>query len=104
MEEMEERKQIEIIQEKTGYQFSLCCDIFEEKKRIIEEMKKGNSCFSYMKKDGTRRNAVGTIINAPDYDEEKISKHSNPLVVYYYDVFKEAWRCFNVTNLIVNED
>lgn len=101
MEDTEERKQIELIQEKTDFQFSLCCKIFEEKKRIIEEMRKGNSYFSYTKKDGTIRNAVGTIINAPDYDEEKISKHSNPLIVYYYDVDKEAWRCFNVTNLIV---
>lgn len=58
--------------------------------------------FSYQKKDGTIRNAKGTL-NMTEIPAEHIPTGdytSNPLQFRYFDTEKQAWRSFKVENLI----
>lgn len=60
--------------------------------------------FSFTKKDGTIREAIGTT-NAsliPEQPTKETSRtyKSNPSIIKYYDIDKEGWRSFNESNFI----
>lgn len=57
--------------------------------------------FWYTKKDGSRREAIGTrnpsvldLVGGTPKGEREDRKEQNPLIFCYYDFGKAAWRCF----------
>jgi hypothetical protein len=57
--------------------------------------------FWYTKKDGSRREAIGTrnpeildTLGGTPKGEREDRKEANPLIYCYYDFGKAAWRCF----------
>jgi len=55
--------------------------------------------FSYQKKDGSIRQAVGTLVQGiiPEVEGKRIPSQS---VQTYWDLEANAWRCFSKLNLI----
>lgn len=68
-----------------------------ELRRLKRLLKKGEVSFSYKKKDGSTRRAVGTLkvslIPKEDRADDRLTKQ-NKDVFNYYDLKKEDWRCF----------
>lgn len=66
--------------------------------------------FQFKKKDGSLREAVGTLkresMVQPDgsiWEPVGESKPDVPTLVKYWDLTVQAWRCFNVFNLVTVE-
>ena len=61
-------------------------------------LKKGPVNFFFEKKDGTLREAVGTVNETliPVEHLPKNLKEPSPLVVNFYDLENKGWRCFSV--------
>ena len=66
--------------------------------------------FQFKKKDGTTREAVGTLVREKMVQEDgKLwepvgeAKPDVPTLVKYWDLTVQSWRCFNVFNLIAVE-
>lgn len=53
--------------------------------------------FSYTKKDGSRREAVGTLDSVPAVKGERRTNHG---VLTYFDLDAQNWRAAKVENLI----
>lgn len=53
--------------------------------------------FSYTKKDGSRREAIGTLDNVPAVKGERRTNHG---VFTYFDIPAQDWRSAKVENLI----
>lgn len=74
-------------------------------KAFKEALKSGVVNFKFNKKDGTVREAKGTI-NSELIPETQLSNRTsrtytpNPNVVKYFDIEKEGWRSFNEDNFI----
>ena len=75
-------------------------------KALKEELHKRQVKFKYTKKDGTERNAVGTL-NPSIYGEENEPVGTGRSVpenqVRYFDIDAQGWRSFLVENLISYE-
>ena len=75
-------------------------------KRLKAEMRVREVKFKYVKKDGTERNAVGTL-NPSIYGEENepigISRSVPENQVRYFDIDAQGWRSFLIENLISYE-
>lgn len=63
--------------------------------------------FAYTKKDGSTREAVGTLCREkmvqPDgsiWEPVGEQKPDVPTLVKYWDLTVQSWRCFNVFNLV----
>ena len=71
---------------------------------LKDKMLNGIATFSFFKKDGTIRVAKGTLktdlLPPMDEQEEKRERKTNENLQVYYDVEKNAWRCFTKSNLI----
>ena len=71
---------------------------------LKDKMLNGIATFSFLKKDGTIRVAKGTLktdlLPPMDEQEEKRERKTNENLQVYYDVEKNAWRCFTKSNLI----
>ena len=87
------------IYHETGEQFSVCLSRAWAAYRLIKNMTKGKVSFSFKKKDGSLRKAVGTLsgINYTPSARE-IKEHFKS--ISYFDVEKQAWRSFKTQNLI----
>ena len=66
--------------------------------------------FQFKKKDGSVREAVGTLVREkmvqPDgsiWEPLGESRPDVPTLVKYWDLTVQSWRCFNVFNLIAVE-
>ena len=66
-------------------------------------LSKGIYRFSYMKKDGTIREATGTLSNA-FIPTDKLPKGTAKIINYetfsYYDLVKNEWRSFRLDNFV----
>ena len=76
---------------------------------LRKALSKGVATFSYVKKDGSIREACGTlcevIIPKEDWPKETIcDRLPNFSVFNYYDIDKHEWRCFRVTDFIAVQD
>lgn len=65
--------------------------------RLKHEMKNGEAEFTYTKKDGSKRRAVGTL--QTNY-ERKTNRVYSPLYVRYFDLEKNGFRQFAAANLV----
>lgn len=66
--------------------------------------------FQFKKKDGSLREAVGTLIREKMVQEDGsvwepvgVEKPEAPTLVKYWDLTVQGWRCFNVFNLVAVE-
>ena len=68
---------------------------------IKEELERGIVTFTFTKKDGTVRTAKGTrcfdnpLAVGENYVPPKCTGVEKPNILSYWDLDKEAWRCFN---------
>jgi hypothetical protein len=76
---------------------------------LKDMLKAGIVKFTYEKKDGTQRNAIGTLnalhIPASDLPQSEGGaasepKPDNPNTQKYYDLEAKAWRMFTISKLI----
>ena len=76
---------------------------------LREKLQQGETHFVFKKKDGSKRNAVGTLnfdiipkadwpVTADDIDNDY--KDKNEGVVTYYDLEKRSWRCCKTENIL----
>ena len=72
--------------------------------RFREALKQGVATFSYFKKDGTIREAKGTLseLLIPEDDKPKglLPRIPNYAVFTYYDLDRKAWRSFDLRSFI----
>ncbi len=72
---------------------------------LHEEMKCREVSFSFVKKDGTIRNAIGTLMEdaLPKIEEgtppSTRTREPNYSTLTYFDVQKQSWRSFRIANL-----
>lgn len=66
---------------------------------LIEKLHKGIVSFTYLKKDGTKRHAEGTLYGV-GHTLKGSKAHKCSYVLNYYDVDCQGWRCFIMENLI----
>lgn len=79
---------------------------------LIENLKKGKVSFSFRKKDGTNREAVGTLhpkyLPSQNLSQEELDKQTakaaqfridNPFVVRYWDLGVSGFRTVDVLTL-----
>ena len=82
----------------------------EEQNSLVEKLKKklheGETQFTYRKKNGEERMAVGTL-NKEIYGEENAPKGTEAKladnVIRYFDMNSAGWRSFIAENLIAIE-
>lgn len=70
--------------------------------RLAKAMRGGVVHFAYAKADGSIRKAVGTLVNLPSgatLGGKRVTKPSYKTFAYF-DVEKQAYRCFKIENLI----
>lgn len=70
--------------------------------RFSQILKSGVVAFSYFKTDGSIRNAYGTLSDIPEnilHGGKRMTKPSYK-TFSYFDVEKNAFRCFRIENLI----
>lgn len=77
---------------------------------LEQKMLEGAVAFQFKKKDGTVRNAVGTLcrrlMKLADntfWEPKGPAKPECPSIVKYFDCDKKEWRSFSVTSLIAVE-
>lgn len=67
--------------------------------RIRQTMKTGKAKFTFLKKCGTIREAIGTL--QVNYQFKTTTPSSVvPIVLKFYDVVKGAWRSASIINLV----
>lgn len=66
---------------------------------LVSKLKRGVVQFTYLKKDGSTRQAVGTLLEQAVPSTQGIRK-AYPTQQCYFDLQKNAWRSFVKTNLI----
>lgn len=70
--------------------------------RLAKAMRENAVTFYYKKTDGNIRKAVGTLKNVPagaTFGGKRMTKPSYKTMVYF-DIEKNAFRCFKIENLI----
>ena len=72
--------------------------------RLVEKMREGAQWFTFEKVDGTIRRACGTLNPAlmPENESEnrESNRRQNESIQVYYDLEKQAFRCFKKANLL----
>lgn len=83
----------------TGKSFAVSLSKAWQLYRLSKEMKsKDEVCFTYEKKDGTLRKAIGTLKNVMQF--VKGDGKQSPKVFNYWDLEAAAFRSFRVENFI----
>jgi len=81
--------------------FSTFADALRRAWKIVKlsfSLKRGVVAFSYLKKDGSIRNATGTLDNTPPVAGS--GKPKNYATFTYFDIEANGWRCACAHNLI----
>ena len=87
----------------------LYVQLFDTYIKVLEELKERLKhevvAFRYLKKDGSKRTAIGTLdstksTDLANYENSSANYTKNPDVTTYWDVNKNAWRTFK-NNLLV---
>ncbi len=65
--------------------------------KLLKTMRQKAVRFTYMKTDGSVRNAVGTINNSDTFGGKKSTSYKT---LAYFDIEKRGFRCFRVENLL----
>lgn len=69
--------------------------------KLLRKLSKGKVAFSFLKKNGETRQAVGTSLALSNYKRKtNTERKQSPSLIFYWDLEKEAVRSFNVWQLI----
>ena len=85
----------------TGYNFAICLQKAWANDKLYKAMQSDVCEFFYMKTDGTKRQAFGTLKH--DIIDSKINgsgRKPNENIFTYYDTEKQEFRCFKRYNII----
>jgi len=82
----------------TGKAFAVCLSQAWRVYRLIKRMKQEATTFTFEKKDGTLRRAIGILKDIPGTSTG--NRKENYKTVAYFDLDKEAFRCFKVESLV----
>ena len=95
-----ERKDAERIQEITGRPFDDCMAQARRIALCVAAMKTRIVEFYYKKKDGTLRQAFGTLQDNVILPllKDATNREPNPELVTYFDTVKQQWRSFRKEN------
>lgn len=80
--------------------------IYNVQEVLCDALQNGETHFTFIKKDGTLRNAVGTLNleYVPDVDKQfahaQEEKEKRTDQTSYYDLEKHAWRCCKFANVV----
>lgn len=93
------------VRRETGKSWPVCLALSWRAYRLVKLMQAGEALFSFEKKDGSLRHAIGTLVNLPEgavkgEGNRKIAWTESYKMVSYWDVEKESFRSFKVANLI----
>ena len=87
------------IMQATGKAFAVCLSKAWALYRLAKKMRLNKEVhFTYEKKDGTLRRAIGTLKNVSEF--VKGTGKTSVGVVHYYDVEAKWFRCFRAENLV----
>jgi hypothetical protein len=78
-------------------------ELDNELKKLKLMLKDGEVKFTFMKKDGTKRHAKGTLKQSlipKEHRTDERRKQTSDLVFNYFDIDKEDWRCFRRENFL----
>ena len=67
---------------------------------LTYKMRHGIVTFTYLKKDGTIRNAIGTLKKGLLPETLGTGRKPSPDVLVYYDTERASWRSFRKENLL----
>ena len=70
--------------------------------KLKEAMQNNRVDFTYQKKDGSTRNAVGTTSNQFFNYTRRTERPSQIAVITYFDIEKQAFRAFKAENIILD--
>lgn len=87
------------IARQTGETFGTCLRKAWANSKLRSALKAGVVRFTFKKKDGSVREAVGTLRDL-GYQARTDRRSANPTLQVCYDLEKEAFRCFKKANLI----
>ena len=71
--------------------------------KLRMKLRDGEVKFTFMKKDGSKRHARGTLKQSLIPEEHRSDdrrKQTSELVFNYFDLDKEDWRCFRKENFL----
>jgi hypothetical protein len=65
---------------------------------LKEKLRLGPTNFSFQKKDGTIRNAYGTLLMSeiPEDQHPKSGSEASPKIIPFFDLEKSAWRSVGI--------
>lgn len=84
----------------TKASWSICLKKAWNLYRFSKILKSTIMAFSYLKADGTIRNAYGTLMGVPAYNGQKRRTKPSYKTFTYFDVEKNEFRSFRVENLM----
>lgn len=87
------------IARQTGESIGECLRKSWANTKLRSALKNGVVRFTFLKKDGSVREAVGTLRNL-EYQARTDRRGTNPMLQVYYDLEKGAFRCFKRENLM----
>lgn len=83
-----------------GLSDDACCTLCAMNNKLVDRMISGVVRFKYRKKDGSERIAIGTLQSDKMPDTKGNKSTLGIASQVYYDIDKEAFRCFNKISLI----
>lgn len=92
-------KYAHFLYERTACKWQICMLKAWELYRLAKKMRKGVVKFAFQKMDGTTRYAFGTLQHLPVGATNR-GKTPTFKTFAYFDIEKQAMRCFRVENLI----
>ena len=82
----------------TGESFSICLKKAWANEKLKARMRKEIVHFYFIKVNGEKREAFGTLQSEYPYSD---GKKKNPTIQSYFDTEKQDWRCFKKFNLVI---
>lgn len=104
MNTQEKELRINVLRESTNMTIEECQAHVEKVAALCEKMQGGVVKFTFKKKDGTIRHAVGTLLSSLINYDFKGAKPAPPTIVPYWDMEKESFRSFSLASYIGMED
>lgn len=77
-----------------------CLQMAWAKFKLIRDLKSGIAYFSFIKANGERREAIGTLREGNfNYSPKGADRRENPNLISYWDIEKQAFRSCDVRRL-----
>lgn len=104
MENTEKTMRAQALCESTSMSIDECIAKVEAISALYDKLMKGVVKFTFKKKDGSIRQAIGTLVHDKINYEFKGTGKSSPVTLPYWDLEKNAFRSLNIVNFIGMEE